>query len=105
MDDVTLEVDVNELYLTLLNKNPYKYAEEMPLLVCQRCGIDDDTIRYLPIPIKMNKQQIICHNVCCSFTCLVEYLKEQRNVCNMYMTYSFNILWYIMPHVVMSITA
>ena len=92
--DNELDVDINLVYLHLIEKFQYSFISP-PEDYCVNCQKNPE--RNLPIPIKLKQNKIICKNNTCSFTCLIEYLKKQKQIGNMENIYSFNIVWTILP--------
>ena len=89
-----LVVQVDELIRSVLCKSII--INEDNVMKCKYCKKNNNN-SFLPIPIKKNKDVLLCRGWCCSYNCLITYLKKMKTEGNVNYNYSLNILWSCLP--------
>lgn len=86
-----LEVDINLLYLFILQRYVVVVMKEHKLCNCLKENYQ------LPIPVKKDRTKLFTNGVCCSFECLINFLNNAKYFGDMKYNYSLNIIWSILP--------
>lgn len=74
--------------------------------ICSNCelSLKAKCPKEIPIPVKRDKDCIWCEGWCCSYVCLMDFLRNQRNKGRMEYNYSLNIVWGLMPFLITNAT-
>jgi hypothetical protein len=90
-----IRININNLYLEFIQKFQYSIIGDK--IIC-KCGVHN---KYkLPIPIKIINKVIIFEDYCCSFTCLLNFVKLNKEISNIKYFYTYNIILSIIPFLI-----
>ena len=92
-----LQLKIEEVFNEILKKKQIYQSE-----ISTKCsnGCLTKTKTYIPIPIRKSRDQIWCKGWCCSYKCLIDFLRKQKTDGNVEYNYSLNIIWALMPFLV-----